>query len=292
MKKSALKLRSREPRETLLHLLPAARPFFSDKARSFVLYQGDSLELLRDIPDNSLDMIFADPPYFLSDGGITCHAGRMVSVDKGEWDKSKGIEESHAFNLTWLEQCQRILAGDGTIWVSGTSHIIFSVGFALQQLGFKMLNDIVWYKKNAPPNLSCRYFTHSTETVLWAAKSEKSKHIFNYKLMKEYANGKQMRSLWRDIEPESEADNLWEMGAPLRNEKVHGKHPTQKPLALLERIIEASTSRGQVVLDPFSGSGTTGIAAYRLGRGFIGIEAEKSYLEVTKKRFLDLPRRS
>ncbi len=219
-------------------------------------------------------MIFADPPYFLSNGGITCHAGKMVSVNKGEWDVYQGAVESHGFNLAWLKECQQVLTKNGTIWVSGTAHVIFSVGFGMQHLGFKILNDIIWFKPNASPNLSCRYFTHSTETVLWAAKNKKSKHTFNYKLMKELGNGKQMR-------------NLWEISPPQPREKKHGKHPTQKPLKLLERVILASTNEGDLILDPFNGSGSTGIAALRLGRKYIGIETSEEYLELTVKRLKD-----
>ncbi|HLC16031.1 MAG TPA: site-specific DNA-methyltransferase [Thermodesulfovibrionia bacterium] len=216
-------------------------------------------------------MIFADPPYFLSNNGITCHAGKMVSVNKGKWDKSKGIEDNHKFNLQWLSACQRILKPDGTIWVSGTAHIIYSVGFAMQQLEYKILNDIIWFKHNAPPNLSCRYFTHSTETVIWAAKNEKSKHYFDYKLMKELNKGKQMR-------------NVWEIPSPSAKEKNFGKHPTQKPVELLNRIILASTKEDDIVLDPFCGSSTTGVSAVLLDRKYVGIELEDEYLELSVKR--------
>ena len=170
---------------------------WQDTSHGIWLYQGDCLELLDDIarkyPDGCFDMIFADPPYFLSNGGITCHAGRMVKVDKGDWDKSRGAEVNHEFNTAWLSRCQRVLKPNGTIWVTGTHHVIFSVGYAMQQLGLKILNDIAWEKPNPPPNLSCRYFTHSTETVLWAAKNEKSRHLFNYRDMKA-VTGKQMKS--------------------------------------------------------------------------------------------------
>jgi len=146
-------------------------------------------------------MIFADPPYFLSNGGITCHAGKMVKVDKGDWDKSRGPEENHQFNTEWLRRCQRVLKPNGTIWVTGTHHVIFSVGYAMQQLGYKILNDIAWEKPNPPPNLSCRYFTHSTETIIWAAKSEKSKHHFNYQAMRQANHGKQMKTVWTMTSP-------------------------------------------------------------------------------------------
>ncbi|MFH2068421.1 MAG: site-specific DNA-methyltransferase [Candidatus Omnitrophota bacterium] len=241
----------------------------------FALYRSDCIELMRAIPDNSIDLIFADPPYFLSNGGITCHAGKMVSVNKGKWDVSKGAEANHEFNKAWLRECQRILTKDGTIWVSGTAHIIHSVGFAMQQLGFKLLNDIIWYKINPPPNLSCRYFTHSTETITWAAKSSKSKHIFNYSEMKA-VTGKQMKNVWQDL--------FWEITPPKAGEKKFGKHPTQKPVKLLERIIKSSSREGQIVLDPFNGHGTTGIVAHRLHRKYIGVDIERGYLNITVKR--------
>ncbi len=248
------------------------KPYFKDNADTFFLFQDNCLEFLPLLQDKSIDMIFADPPYFLSNGGMTCHAGKAVSVNKGEWDISKGIEETHAFNLKWLKACQDVLTENGTIWVSGTSHVIYSIGFAMQQLGYKILNDIAWDKINPPPNLSCRYFTHATETILWAAKNKQSKHCFNYDLMKKMNNNKQMKSIWPILSPRQE-------------EKIFGKHPTQKPLELLERIIQASTQKGDVVLDPFSGSGTTGLAAQNLGRNYIGIELEKDYLDLSIKRF-------
>jgi len=251
------------------------KPYYEDKTKTFVLFKEDSLKLLAQIPDNSIDMIFADPPYFLSNGGMTCHAGKMVSVNKGKWDVSNGVEDNFIFNSRWLKQCQRILKPNGTIWVSGTSHIIYSIGFAMQKLHYKILNNIAWFKVNPPPNLSCRYFTHSTETVLWAAKDKNSKHCFNYPLMKKLNNNKQMLSLWH-------------IKAPAREEKIYGKHPTQKPMKLLERIIQASTEKGATVLDPFNGSGTTGLQAHLQGHNYIGIDLEKEYLELTKKRFRDI----
>jgi site-specific DNA-methyltransferase (adenine-specific) len=235
------------------------------------LLKGDCIEVLNQARECSVDMIFADPPYFLSNGGITCHAGKMVSVNKGKWDKSKGPEENHAFSLKWLEACQRVLKPNGTIWVSGTAHIIHSIGYAMQQVGMKILNDITWEKPNPPPNLSCRYFTHSTETVIWAAKNDKAKHYFNYDLMRNINSGKQMKSVWK-------------LSSPNGGEKDFGKHPTQKPVALLERIILASTNEDDLVLDPFAGSSTTGVAAIRLKRRFVGIELELDFLELSVKR--------
>jgi site-specific DNA-methyltransferase (adenine-specific) len=248
--------------------------YYEDNEHSIKLFCGDCLQLLPQFPKSSIDMIFADPPYFLSNGGITCHAGRMVSVNKGKWDVSHGVEENHKFNQAWLSECQRVLTKNGVIWVSGTAHVIFSVGFAMQQLGFKILNDIIWFKPNASPNLSCRYFTHSTETVIWAAKNQKSKHTFNYELMKQLSNGKQMR-------------NVWELSPPQPKEKVHGKHPTQKPLKLLDRILLASSRESDIILDPFNGSGTTAIAAVRLNRKYLGIEISKEYLDLTINRLED-----
>ena len=246
-------------------------PFFDDSQHTAILYEADCLALLAKIPSDTFDIIFADPPYFLSGGGITCHAGKMVSVNKGKWDEPKSAEENHRFNLNWLEQCQRLLKKNGTIWVSGTSHIIHSIGFAMQVLGFKILNDIIWYKTNAPPNLSCRYFTHSTETVLWAAKNKKSKHTFHYKDMKAESGGKQMR-------------NVWEITASGKSEKRFGKHPTQKPVALLDRILRASSNPGDLVLDPFCGSGTTGVCAVLLKRQFVGMEKHSAYLQIASER--------
>ena len=246
---------------------------FESEEGDFTLFQGDSLSLLRKLPADSVDMVFADPPYFLSNGGVTCKSGRMTRVDKGKWDQSRGIDEDYRFQVTWLKECQRLLKTNGTIWVSGTRHNIFSVGHAMQRLGFKLLNDITWFKKNPPPNLTCRYFTHSTETILWAAKGEKSKHQFNYALMKKLNLGKQMKSLWTILPPR-------------RAEKQFGKHPTQKPIELLERIVLASTAPGDLVLDPFNGSGTTGIAAARLNRRYLGIELQADYLDLTVQRYL------
>jgi site-specific DNA-methyltransferase (adenine-specific) len=240
-----------------------------------MLLEGDSLRLLRAFPAGSVDMVFADPPYFLSNGGMTCKSGKMTAVDKGHWDRSNGVDEDFRFQLAWLEECRRILKPDGTIWVSGTRHNIFSAGFAMQRLGFKLLNDITWLKQNPPPNLCCRYFTHATETILWAARDGRSKHYFNYHLMKQANLGKQMKSVWTFLPP----------GRP---EKQQGKHPTQKPVALLERIVLASTRPGDLVLDPFSGSGTTGIAAAGNGRNYVGIELSPEYNELATRRYLAL----
>jgi site-specific DNA-methyltransferase (adenine-specific) len=249
--------------------LPA--PVFHDSKHHIKIFQGDCLEILPAIPEGCVDLIFADPPYFLSNNGITCHAGRMVSVNKGDWDRSRGPDANHDFNRAWLAACQRVLKPNGTICVSGTSHVIHSVGFAMQQLGFKLLNDISWVKPNPPPNLSCRYFTHATETIIWAAKNPKSRHPFNYELMKRMAGGKQMKSVWEILPPD-------------RDEKRFGKHPTQKPVALLERILKASSNEGDLVLDPFMGSGTTAIAALRLSRSVLATDFDAHSVELTVAR--------
>lgn len=254
-------------------------PYF--KADSFVLYLDDSIEFLKKLPENSVDMIFADPPYNLSNGGFTVHAGKRVSVNKGKWDESQGVEADFGFHVRWIEECYRVLKPEGSIWISGTYHSIYQCGYALQLLGYKLLNDIAWFKPNASPNLSGRYFTASHETLLWARKDPKAKHIFNYQDMKNgfwhladfiKNEGKQMRSVWA-------------IGYPKPEEKKHGKHPTQKPMALLERIVLASTNPGDVIIDPFTGSSTTGLAANKHGRKFIGIDLEKEYLDLSVKRF-------
>ena len=245
-------------------------PYYSHE-RGFTLLRGDSLELLEAMEPEQFDMIFADPPYFLSNGGVTCKSGRMVSVNKGRWDQSQGVQANHEFNLRWLEACQRLLKPDGTIWVSGTHHVIYSLGFAMQVLGFKILNDIAWFKVNPPPNLSCRYFTHGTETVIWAARNDGSRYTFNYQTMKEMNGGKQMK-------------NLWNIMAPRKAEKTFGKHPTQKPLKLMNRIILAASNEGDLILDPFCGSSTTGIAAVEAGRRYVGIDQSEEYLDLSVRR--------
>ena len=248
-------------------------PYFVSRQRDFILYHGDAIELLpRIIPGSSIDLIFADPPYFLSNDGVTCQSGKMVSVNKGGWDRLQTVKLMHEFNHQWLNACASAMHPNGVIWVSGTRHVIYSVGFAMQELGFKLLNEITWEKPNPPPNLSCRYFTHSTETILWAARDLKSKHKFNYQLMRTEAGDRQMKSVWRFL-------------PAARAEKEFGAHPTQKPLALLERIILASSDEGDLVVDPFVGSGTTGVAAIRNRRRFVGIDTASKFLDVAIKRY-------
>ena len=254
------------------------KPYF--KSANAVLYRADSLEIMSQLPENSVDMIFADPPYNLSNGGFTVHAGRRVSVNKGDWDKSLGVASDFEFHVQWIEACHRILKPGGTLWISGTYHSIYQCGYAVQLLGMKILNDISWFKPNAAPNLSGRYFTASHETLIWARKGEKTKHTFNYQAMKNgnhherdviKKDGKQMRSVWSITTPRPE-------------EKVFGNHPTQKPIELLDRVIEASTDKGDLILDPFTGSSTTGVVAVRRGRKFIGIDMEKEFLDLSVKR--------
>ena len=238
------------------------------------IIQGNCLKKMDDLYKKHaafVDFIFCDPPYFLSNGGITCQNGKMVKVDKGDWDKSRGAQINHDFNLEWLKRCQKLLKPNGSIMVSGTFHTIYSVGFAMQQLQMKILNNITWQKPNPPPNLACRYFTHSTETIIWASKNTKSKHKFNYKLMKKINDGKQMK-------------DVWTMTAPKKNEKEFGKHPTQKPEELLKRLILSATDEGDTVLDAFNGSGTTGVVCAQLKRRYFGIELEKQYIKLSKKR--------
>ncbi len=277
-------------------LINMQKPYY--KKSDFSLYKADSLEFLKELPKNSVDMIFADPPYFLSSGSFTCQNGKMVSVKKGDWDLSNGIKKNFEFHLSWIKECRRILKPNGTIWISGTYHSIYQCGFALEIEKFHFLNDIVWFKPNASPNLSCRFFTASHETLLWAKKEKKAKHTFNYKTMVEWNNNYQKeikcshcgRSDRHEIlhEKGKQMRSVWAINTPQRIEKTFGKHPTQKSSELLKRIVLASTNKGDLILDPFTGSSTTGLAAHLFGRKFIGIENEKKYLDLSIKRFEEL----
>lgn len=260
-------------------------PYF--KKEDFTLFWGNSLELLKKFPEECFDMIFADPPYHLSNGGITVHAGRMVSVNKGDWDKSNGVRDDYLFHESWLRESRRVLKSNGTIWVSGTYHSIYACGLALQKLGYHILNDVCWFKPNASPNISCRYFTASHETLIWARKSKEVRHKFNYKEAKD--------GIWSEDflkKPGKQMRSVWAIGTSKASEKKFGKHPTQKPLELLKRIVLTSTNKGDLILDPFTGSSTTGLAAYLHERKFIGIDTEKKYLDLSVKRFLDLQRQT
>ena len=246
------------------------QPFYKSDDRAFTIVHGDCFDV-RPQFDFKFDMIFADPPYFLSNGGISYQAGKIVCVDKGKWDKGGTPDSIMEFNRKWLTLCREKLKENGTIWISGTHHNIFAIANLLIELGYKILNVITWAKTNPPPNISCRFFTYSTEFIIWARKSPKIPHKYNYELMKAINEGKQMTDVWR-------------LPAIGRWEKSCGKHPTQKPLALLTRIILASTDRNDWILDPFSGSATTGIAANLCNRRFLGIEQEIEFLKLSKAR--------
>lgn len=250
--------------------------YYKSPSHDFNLLCGDTFELLPQF-NFKFDMIFADPPYFLSSGGISVQSGKVVCVDKGDWDKRMSPEEINNYNHRWISLCRDKLKDNGTIWISGTYHNIFSVANALSLLGFKILNVITWAKTNPPPNISCRYFTYSTEFIIWARKKEKVPHYYNYELMKHINNDKQMTDVWR-------------LPAIAPWEKTCGKHPTQKPLCVLSRIIMASTKPGAWILDPFAGSSTTGIAANLLGRRFLGIEREMEYAAISKARREEIER--
>ena len=246
------------------------KSFYKSDNRDFTIVHGDCFDVLPQF-DFKFDMIFADPPYFLSNGGISYQAGKVVCVDKGEWDKGGSPESIMEFNRKWLSLCREKLKDNGTVWISGTHHNIFSIANVLTELGYKILNVITWAKTNPPPNISCRFFTYSTEFIIWARKCPKVPHKYNYELMKAINDGKQMTDVWR-------------LPAIARWEKSCGKHPTQKPLALLTRIILASTDEHDWILDPFAGSSTTGIAANLCGRRFFGVEQELKFVSLSKTR--------
>jgi len=243
------------------------------------LIHADVLEALRGIPNESIDFIFADPPYFLSNDGFTVKSGKAVSVNKGAWDKSFGFDSETEFHEAWIADCLRVLKPNGTIAISGTYHSIYKCGFLLQKLGCRIINDIAWFKPNGAPALAGRNFTASHETILWASKGKKAKHVFNYSISKNwdvendklYSKGKQMRS-------------VWSIPSTPKREKLEGNHPTQKPLELLKRLVAMCTNEGDTVLDPFCGSGTTGVACVLLNRNFIGIDLDQSYLDLSAKR--------
>lgn len=244
--------------------------YYKSPNKDFTVIQGDCVDTLSKF-QFGFDMVFADPPYFLSSGGISCQSGKVVCVNKGNWDKPTTPEAMDSFNLRWLKAVRNHMKENATIWISGTHHNIFSVQQQLLKLGFKILNVITWAKTNPPPNISCRYFTFSTEFIIWARKSAKVPHYFNYQLMKQLNDDKQMTDVWR-------------LPAIAKWEKSCGKHPTQKPLGVLMRLLQASTKPNDWVLDPFSGSGTTGIAANLLGRKYLGLEIEEEFLAMSKAR--------
>lgn len=249
-------------------------PYFKSQDKDFYLLHGDTMELLPQF-EHKFDMVFANPPYFLSNNGLSVQNGQIVSVNKGAWDKSEGFEFINDFNRQWLSLVREKMKENATIWISGTMHNIFSVGQILTELGFKILNVITWQKTNPPPNFSCRYFTHSAEQIIWARKTEKTPHYFNYELMKQLNGDKQMK-------------DVWTLPAIAPWEKSCGKHPTQKPLSVLTRLILASTQPNAWILDPFTGSSTTGIAANLANRRFLGIDKEEEFLEISKNRKLEI----
>ncbi len=236
-----------------------------------LVYLADCVELMRLVPANSVDAVFADPPYRLSGGGVTVKNGRLAPVDKGAWDRSAGFDKDHEFNVRWLREARRILKPDGTLWVTGTHHVIFSLGFALQRLGYRVINNIVWHKPNATPNALHTAFTHAHENLIWASRSRSSRHTFNYDLINSPDPGGQLSSVWRIRTVE-------------KDEKLHGYHPTQKPLRLLRRALLASTEEGELVFDPFTGSGTTAVAAKELNRAFVGAELEEDFATLANRR--------
>ena len=248
--------------------------YYQSTDENFSLYKGDSLQILSQI-SNQFDMIFADPPYFLSNGGKKIQGRRMVSVNKGEWDKKKSSDDIDKFNQEWINQCKPLLKDNGTIWVCGTYHNIFSVEKCLKNAGFKIINISTWQKADPTPTWGNLHFNFSSEYIIWAKKTPMANHYFNYELMKQLNGGKLMPDVWK-----LPTVGLWE--------KTCGKHPTQKPLRLLYRIILASTKVGEIILDPFAGSSTTGIAANLLGRKFIGIEQDEDFLLLGKKRKMDI----
>ena len=250
------------------------KKFNSYEEENLLLVNDDCFKVLKKMPKNSVDVIFADPPYFLSNNGITCSNGKMVSVNKGKWDDGFSVKEKNNFNKKWIKLCKEVLNDSGSIWISGTMHNIYSIGLALEENGFKIINNVTWYKPNAAPNLACKMLTHSTETILWAKKDIKNiKHHFDYNEMKKYNDNKQLR-------------DVWNIPTTPKREKLHGKHPTQKPEKLLQMILECSTKENFIVMDPFSGSSTSGVVAKKMGLKFIGIEKEEDFFELSKKRFV------
>lgn len=253
------------------------KSYFKSEDRNFTLIKSDLLQILPTF-EFKFDLIFADPPYFLSNDGLTVKNGKIVSVNKGKWDSSDSYDYVNDFNRKWISAIREKLKDNGSIWICGTKHNIFSIGQILQELNFKILNVVVWEKTNPPPNFSCRYFTYSTEFIIWARKLEKVPHYFNYKLMKQMNENKQMKDVWK-------------MPAVAKWEKELGKHPTQKPLPLLTRIILASSKENDWILDPFCGSSTTGIAANIFNRRYLGIDIDKEFLDlgISRKKDIEAP---
>ncbi|HRS42769.1 MAG TPA: DNA methyltransferase [Candidatus Diapherotrites archaeon] len=238
---------------------------------------GDVVAELRKIPDKSIDLIFADPPYFMqTEGELIRVEGTKFNGVEDKWDKFKSYKEYDVFCQDWLSECKRILKDNGTIWVIGSFQNIYRIGYIMQNLGFWILNDIVWSKPNPVPNFRGVRFTNAHETMLWCSKSKKSKYTFNYKTMKYLNNNKQEKS-------------VWEIGICIGNERIKGKdgkkaHSTQKPEKLLRKVILSSSNVNDIVLDPFMGTGTTGAVAKELNRNYIGIDNNPEYVRIATNR--------
>ena len=241
------------------------------------ILQGDSIELLKQLPSNSVDLIFSDPPYNMqTEGELLRTDGSSFSGVTDKWDKFSSLRDYDAFTKSWLSECRRILKDDGAIWVIGSFQNIFRLGYIMQDLGFWILNDVVWSKPNAVPNFGGTRFQNSHETMIWCSKRKGAKYQFNYKTMKYLNGGKQMKS-------------VWDIGICIGTERLKDKdgkkiHSTQKPEQILYNVILSSTQKGDLILDPFFGTGTTGAVAKRLGRHYIGIEREKLYIDAAIKR--------
>lgn len=248
--------------------------FYNSSNNDFTLIKGDCMLALSEM-SGQFDMIFADPPYFLSGAGKTMKGKNVVPVYKGDWDTVRSDEEKDDFNYKWLSLCRNLLKDDGTIWISGTFHNIYSVERVLNKLGYKLLNVITWQKLDPPPSITGTRFNFSSEYIIWAAKSNTSRYCFNFDVMKRLNGGKQMPDVWQ-----LPSVSAWE--------KRCGKHPTQKPMRLLYRIILACTQEGNSILDPFSGSCTTGIVANLLGRNFVGIDQDEEFLKLGVRRYEEI----
>ena len=239
--------------------------------------QGDSLELLKKIPDKSIDLVFADPPYNLQLKDTLYRPDQTtVEAVTNDWDKFDTYQAYDEFCLIWLKECKRVLKDGGALWVIGSYHNILRLGTSIQNLGFWILNDIIWHKTNPMPNFRGTRFTNAHETLLWCTTSRKAKYTFNYQNLKELNEGKQMRSDWHIP--------ICAGKERLREDNNQRSHPTQKPEALLYRIMVSSTNTGDTVLDPFLGSGTTAVMAKKLQRNFIGLEQDQDYINLAKKR--------
>jgi site-specific DNA-methyltransferase (adenine-specific) len=248
-------------------------------AENYKILKGDSFKILAQLDAGSFDFIFADPPYLLSNDGLSVKSGKQVSVNKGEWDKSQGFDDDLNFHLRWIALCKELLTTNGTIAISGTRHSIYKCGIALEILGFRVLNEIIWFKPNGAPNLTGRNFAESHETIIWASKSRKSKHTFNYESMKVHdLSGDKLKSVGKQMR------DVWSIPTTPMREKEHGKHPTQKPLELIERLVLACSKEGDLILDPFCGSGTTGVASIKNKRRFVGIDSSAEYVKLSKTR--------